>query len=100
MLIVPGITSSSRDFYVTHCVQKAIECECVAVVMNYRGISVDLLTPRFYTVENYEDLELVIDHVKNTFPDCSIVAVGSSFGMLFGVIWPLFSIQKFYSHRK
>jgi len=46
--VLPGLTGHSKDNYVTHFVDEAIKTGCSAVVMNYRGISIDLATPRTY----------------------------------------------------
>jgi predicted alpha/beta-fold hydrolase len=39
-----------------------------------------LLTPRFYSASNYDDLDLVVKHIKSKYPDCSIFAIGISYG--------------------
>ena len=67
---------SSKENYVTHFVSKAKKLSCIACVFNYRGIEIDLLTPRFYSASNYDDLELVVKHVKTIYPDYSIFAIG------------------------
>jgi predicted alpha/beta-fold hydrolase len=50
----------------------------------YQGIEVDLLTPRFYSASNYDDLELVVKHIKSNYPDYAIFAIGISYGGFFG----------------
>ena len=80
LLVLPGITSSSQENYVTHFVDEAIKAGCSAVVMNYRGISIDLTTPRTYCATNYEDLDMVVQHIHNKYSSHKIVAVGISLG--------------------
>lgn len=80
LLILPGLTGCSKDNYVTHFVDKAKKNGCKAVVMNYRGIEVELMTPRTYCATNYEDLHLVVNHVHNRYKDHKIMAVGVSLG--------------------
>lgn len=80
VLVLPGLTGSCRENYVTHLVQKAINSGCKAVVMNYRGIEIELKTSRAYCATNYEDLDLVVNHIHNKFKDHKIFAVGISLG--------------------
>jgi len=80
VLVLPGLTGSSKENYVTHFVEKAIKSDCTAVVMNYRGISVELSSPRTYCATNYEDLDMVVKHIHNKLSDHKIVAVGISLG--------------------
>ena len=51
-----GLTGCSKDNYVTHLVEKARKKDCIAVVMNYRGIEVELKTPRSYSAANLEGI--------------------------------------------
>jgi abhydrolase domain-containing protein 1/3 len=78
--VLPGITSSSQENYVTHFVDEAIKTGCSAVVMNYRGISIDLATPRTYCATNFDDLDMVVQHIHNKYSDRKIIAVGISMG--------------------
>jgi predicted alpha/beta-fold hydrolase len=48
--------------------------------MNYRGVEIELKTPRAHSATNYEDLDLVVKHVHNKFKDHKILAVGISLG--------------------
>lgn len=80
VLVLPGLTGSSKDNYVSHMVAKAKNAGCKAVVMNYRGIECELLTKRTYCATNYEDLDLVVKHIHNKFKDHQIFAVGVSLG--------------------
>lgn len=80
LLVLPGLTGCSRDNYVTHLVEEAKKLSCPAVVMNYRGIEVELTTPRTYCATNYEDLHLVVRHINKRFTDFKIFAVGISLG--------------------
>ena len=80
MLVLPGLTGCSKDNYVSHFVDKAKKANCKAVVMNYRGIEVDLLTPKTYSATNLEDLHLVVETIKQRFPNDDIFAIGVSLG--------------------
>lgn len=80
LLVLPGLTGCSRDNYVTHLVEEGKKVGLPAVVMNYRGIEVELKTPRTYCAANYEDLHLVITHIRERFKDYKIFAVGISLG--------------------
>jgi predicted alpha/beta-fold hydrolase len=72
----------SRDNYVTHFVDKAIKSDCKAIVMNYRGIECDLLTPRTYSATNLDDLHLVVERIKQRFPKDKLFVIGISLGGL------------------
>jgi hypothetical protein len=50
--------------------------------MNYQGIAVDALTPRLYSTSNFEDLDLLIKHIKTRYPQHLIFAVGTPIGKL------------------
>ena len=80
LVIFPGLTGCSKDNYVTHFVEKARRHGCKAVVMNYRGIEVELKTARTYCATNYEDLHLVVNHVHDRYKDHQIMAIGVSLG--------------------
>lgn len=79
-LVLPGLTGSSKENYVTHLVEKAIKLQCTAVVMNYRGIECELKTPRTYCASNYEDLDMVVRHIHEKYPDYKLFALGISLG--------------------
>lgn len=53
---------------------------CKAVVMNYRGIECELKTSRAYCATNYDDLDMVVNHIEKTFSDHKIFAIGTSLG--------------------
>ncbi len=82
VLILPGLTSSSQSSYVTHYVDEAKKHDCVACVMCYRGISLKLLTPRLHCATDDEDLEFVLDHIQNLYPQHTIIAIACSLGRL------------------
>lgn len=80
LVVFPGLTGCSKDNYVTHLVDKAVKEGCTAVVMNYRGIEVELKTPRTYCATDTSDLHMVVNHVHERFKDHKIFAVGVSLG--------------------
>lgn len=82
VLVLPGLTGCSQDNYVSHMVQKAVQAACPAVVMNYRGNSVALKTPRTFCATNYDDVHFVIKHVTEKYKDHKIMAIGLSMGGL------------------
>jgi predicted alpha/beta-fold hydrolase len=53
---------------------------CMAVVVNYRGTNVELLTPRLFSTSSYDDFELVVNHVRRAYPNHKLFAVGTSLG--------------------
>ncbi len=80
LLVLPGLTGSSKDNYVTHLMDKGVKRGCTVVAMNYRGIELDLTTPRTYCATNTEDLHLVVAHIRKAYPEHKIFAIGVSLG--------------------
>ena len=54
--------------------------DCISVVMNYRGIEVELTTPRTYCATNFEDLDMVVKYIHDKYPEHKLFAVGISLG--------------------
>jgi predicted alpha/beta-fold hydrolase len=48
--------------------------------MNYRGIEVELNTPRTYCATNFEDLDMVVKHIHKKYETHKIFAIGTSLG--------------------
>ncbi|XP_062918662.1 phospholipase ABHD3 isoform X1 [Mobula hypostoma] len=81
ILILPGLTGSSKESYVLHMVKQSERLGYRCVVFNNRGVAGErLLTPRTYCAANTEDLEMVILHVRNAFPEAPLMAAGVSMG--------------------
>ncbi len=80
VLILPGIDGKTNDKTIKQLVHEARALGCIAVVMSYRGVEVDLLTPYFYTAQNFDDLEFVVKLIKLRYPTHSLFAVGVSYG--------------------
>ncbi|XP_067887817.1 phospholipase ABHD3 isoform X2 [Heterodontus francisci] len=81
ILILPGLTGTSKESYILHMVKQSEVLGYRCVVLNYRGVSGEkLLTPRTYCAANTEDLETVISHVQKTFAETPLMAAGVSMG--------------------
>jgi predicted alpha/beta-fold hydrolase len=80
LLLLPGILNSKDNSYITHFVDEARKKNSISVIMHYRGIDTSLLTPRLYSTVDYEDIELVVSHIRSQCPKCCLVATGVSFG--------------------
>jgi abhydrolase domain-containing protein 1/3 len=80
MLVLPGLTSTSKSSYVTHFVDKAKSRGCATCVMNYRGVELTVTTPRLYCASDHDDLKFVLGHLKKLYPQHLIFAVGVSIG--------------------
>ncbi|XP_073710830.1 phospholipase ABHD3 [Misgurnus anguillicaudatus] len=81
VLLLPGLTGTSRESYILHMVQQSRDLGFRCVVFNNRGVSGEkLLTPRTYCAANTEDLEMVIEHVHRTIDTAPLMAAGVSMG--------------------
>uniref|UniRef100_UPI00358F0FA7 protein ABHD1-like n=1 Tax=Myxine glutinosa TaxID=7769 RepID=UPI00358F0FA7 len=81
VLLLPGLTSNSRENYILHLAAQAQLLNCKCVVFNYRGCGKEeLLTPRLYCAANTEDMSLVVNHIRSVQPSSPILAVGLSMG--------------------
>ncbi|XP_070603720.1 phospholipase ABHD3 [Erythrolamprus reginae] len=81
ILLLPGLTGTSKESYILHMIQQSKTLGYRCVVFNYRGIAGEnLLTPRTYCAANTEDLEAIIDYIHKLYPPAALMAAGVSMG--------------------
>ena len=82
VLFLPGLSGDSQCGYMKSFINAArwrLKARCV--VFNYRGCGGhDPKTSRTYCAANSEDLASVISHIKTTYPNAMLLALGVSLG--------------------
>lgn len=79
MIVIPGFTSESSDYYIKSFVESFVD-EFDVRVLNMRGVGIKLSTPKMISWDSYKDLEEYINKVSFDNPHKKIYAVGFSFG--------------------
>ncbi|KAH0617784.1 hypothetical protein JD844_016371 [Phrynosoma platyrhinos] len=81
ILLLPGLTGTSKESYILHMIQESKTLGYRCVVLNYRGVAGEnLLTPRTYCAANTEDLETVVHYIHNLYSSAALMASGVSMG--------------------
>ncbi|CAG09160.1 unnamed protein product, partial [Tetraodon nigroviridis] len=81
VLILPGLTGNSQQWYVRQAISQATRCGYRCVVFNNRGSGgEELLTPVTYCAADTSDLERVVQHVKALHADAPVLGAGVSLG--------------------
>jgi hypothetical protein len=81
VILLPGLTGGSDDTYVRYAAQYAESHGVRVVVFNSRGCGdTTLTTPQFYSSLFIGDLECVVAHVKELYPQSFLFATGWSLG--------------------
>ncbi|XP_068205456.1 phospholipase ABHD3-like [Palaemon carinicauda] len=81
IIILPGLTGSSKSEYIKSFILTARDVGIRCVVFNNRGRGgLELKTARTYCAANSDDLEEAILHIKGVYPNAPLMATGISLG--------------------
>uniref|UniRef100_A0A0D6R189 AB hydrolase-1 domain-containing protein n=1 Tax=Araucaria cunninghamii TaxID=56994 RepID=A0A0D6R189_ARACU len=81
VIVLPGLTSDSKDPYVKHIVYALAKKAWKIVVANHRGLGgTSITSDRFYNAGWTDDLRRVIGYLHNENPKTPLLAVGTSIG--------------------
>lgn len=81
VIVIPGLTSDSKDPYVKHIAYALAKQGWKTVVANHRGLGgTSITSDRFYNAGWTEDLRRVIAYVHHEHPKAPLLAVGTSIG--------------------
>lgn len=81
VIVIPGLTSDSKDPYLKHIVYALAKQGWKTVVANHRGLGgTSITSDRFYNAGWTEDLRRVIAYVHHEHPKAPLLAVGTSIG--------------------
>jgi len=80
MIVLPGLTASSREPYVKNIVAEALENGYEVVVYHNRGNEVEMTLPDSGFFEPIDDFKVAVDYVRKKYPEHQLFAVGHSFG--------------------
>ncbi|CEP00380.1 AB hydrolase-1 domain-containing protein [Plasmodiophora brassicae] len=80
LLILPGLTGSSRSKYICQLMKDASKQDLRPVVLGYRGFDVNLRTPMVTTCATVGDVEDSLMFLRKKHPDAPIYAIGFSMG--------------------
>ncbi|XP_022338038.1 phospholipase ABHD3-like [Crassostrea virginica] len=88
IILLPGLTGTSNESYITHLVHQAAQHGYRSVVYHNRGMGAQLLTPKTYCASNVDDLTYVVNLLKDRFPEAPFIGAGISLGgmMLFNYL--------------
>lgn len=80
-VLFPGLIGDSQSEYLRYIVPSLKQIGYRVVTFNNRGRGgLELKTPRIYCAANFDDLELVIDSLREKNPTSLIIATGFSMG--------------------
>lgn len=81
VIVIPGLTSDSKDPYLKHIAYALAKQGWKIVVANHRGLGgTSITSDRFYNAGWTEDLRRVIAYVHHEHPKAPLLAVGTSIG--------------------
>ena len=86
VIFLPGLTGNSTSPYIRKCIYELRDRGIRSVVFNPRGSIIAQKTRNLFNFESiYKDLDVIVSHINEKYPDSKVYLVGFSLGSSYGL---------------